>query len=148
LFGAIALAEVDALKSQIAEGRGKPAYSDYIDAAEKYLILYFGQRHIDELTPEVIEAFDSWRASRLGRVPKQSTQRNHASAFARVVNRLRREGLWDERRPLPRLNVGGPRGEPRPAFTNEEVERLLAFMPQWVRRLPRQVDRLEVETSG
>ena len=132
MFGTVAQAEVEALRAQIAEGRGKPAYSDYIDAADKYLIPYFGQRHIDKLTPEVTEAFDSWRACQLGRVPKQSTQRNHASAFARIVNRLRREGLWDERRPLPRLNVGGPRGEPRPAFTSEEVERLLAFMPGWV----------------
>ena len=132
LFGPIAQAEVDALKSQIAEGRGKPAYADYIDAAENYLLPFFGSQRIDELTPELMDAFDSWRISQLGRVPKQSTQRNHASAFARIVNRLRREGLWDERRPLPRLNVGGPRGEPRPAFTNEEVERLLAFMPDWV----------------
>ena len=128
----MATAEIQSLQALIAEHRGKPAYVDYIDAAENYLIPYFGLRHIDELSAEVIDAFDSWRISRLGRVPKQSTQRNHASAFARVVARMRREGLWDERRPLPRLNVGGERGEPRPAFSDEEVQQLLAFMPQWI----------------
>jgi len=66
------------------EGRGKRTYTDYIEACCNYLIPYFGQRHVHELTPELIDEFDSWRISRLGRVPEQSTQRNHASAFARV----------------------------------------------------------------
>ena len=113
-------------------GRGKRTYTDYIEACQNYLIPYFGQRQVHELTPELIDEFDSWRISRLGRVPKQSTQRNHASAFARVVARMQREGVWDERRPLPRLNVGGERGEARPAFSDEEVQQLLAFLPDWV----------------
>ena len=136
-FGVIAEAEVESMRALIGAGRGKRTYVDYIEAAERYLIPFFGQRQISELSGELIDAFDSWRISQLGRVPKQSTQRNHASAFARVVARLRREGHWDERLPLPRLNVGGARSEARPAFSDEEVERLLAFMPQWAEQGPR-----------
>jgi integrase len=72
-----------------------------------------------------------WRDRRLARAPKTSTLNNFASAWNRVIGTAVDHGFISERVPLPRLSSKGEKSKTRPAFTEQEIEQLLAFMPAW-----------------
>jgi hypothetical protein len=67
----------------------------------------------------------------MGLVPKASTKRNHASAYNRVINLARQKGYLGQGQSVPILDATGDRGEARPAFTREDINELLAYMPTW-----------------
>ncbi len=67
----------------------------------------------------------------MGRQPRASTQRHHATTFNRVMARADQAGLLNRHAKPISLNVSGAKPESRPSFSSEEIERLLAFMPAW-----------------
>jgi integrase len=72
-----------------------------------------------------------WRDRRLARAPKTSTLNNFASAWNRVIGTAVDRGFISERVPVPRLTSKGEKSKTRPAFSEQEIEQLLAFMPAW-----------------
>jgi integrase len=61
-----------------------------------------------------------------------STKRNHASAYIRVINLAKERGFVNNARAVPMLDSKGEKGLARPAFTDDEVSKLLVFVPQWI----------------
>jgi integrase len=106
-------------------------YKDYTFAINKYLIPFFGKIPISSINDETIEDFSSWRTSEMGREPRASTMRNHASAYNRVIKLARRQGLIPTERVFPDLPIDGAKSQARPAFSQDEIDRLLAFMVDW-----------------
>lgn len=92
---------------------------------------YFGERRLEELTYTDIREFEQWRDRRLARAPKTSTLNNFASAWNRVIGTAVDRGFISERVLVPRLTSKGEKSKTRPAFTEQEIEQLLAFMPAW-----------------
>ena len=134
LFGTVAQeaqADIQRIRSQ---GSGKVVYRDYEVVMDRYLIPFFGRLSFEQITPDVLRDFDGWRISKIGRPPKASTLRTHASAFNRVVEIARHRGLLPVSKPAPALTIKGRPGEARPSFTQPEIDHLLAFMPQWIHR--------------
>ncbi len=134
LFGTLAQeaqADIQRIRSQ---GSGKVVYRDYEVVMDRYLIPFFGRLSFEQITPDVLRDFDGWRVSKIGRPPKASTLRTHASAFNRVVEIARHRGLLPVSKPAPALTIKGRPGEARPSFTQPEIDHLLAFMPQWIHR--------------
>ena len=131
-FRRVAAEEVEALRHARAGKLSKQTTGDYIFVIERYLIPFFGRYPFTELTQELVDEFAHWRISEMGREPKYHTQRHHASAFNRVLQRAKTQGLITWGMAVPVMRVAGDRGEARPSFSQQEIDHLLSFMPAWV----------------
>lgn len=133
-FQRVAAEEVEALRHARSGRLTKQTTGDYIFVIECYLIPFFGRYHFSELKQDLVDEFSCWRTSEMGREPKYYTQRHHASAFNRVLQRAKTQGLITFGMAVPVMRVAGDRGEARPSFSQQEIEHLLVFMPEWTAR--------------
>ncbi|MBT8539111.1 tyrosine-type recombinase/integrase [Polynucleobacter paneuropaeus] len=141
-FCQIAYEELDVMDQKVGSGEGKKTYADYTFALKKYLIPFFGKTEVSQITVELVRDFEAWRVSQMGLVPKASTKRNHASAYNRVINLARQKGYLGQGQSVPILDATGDRGEARPAFTREDINQLLAYMPTWEQKGRLAIERL------
>jgi integrase len=132
-FKGLAEEELVELTKDLQSGIGKRVYRDYQFAINKYLIPFFGKYVLIEINQGLIEGFESWRISEMGRIPKASTKRTHASAYNRVIERARAQGILAPDYKIPLLDSKGDKGQARPAFTAQEIELIRQYMPQWVK---------------
>ena len=135
LFAHIAQACIQDLRQQMdARGGKKTALNDYVSIIERYFVPYFGERQLETLTASDITQFEVWRDRQLKRAPKTSTLNNFTSAWSRVVATAVQRGWISERVAVPKLTSKGQKGTTRPAFTADEVQRLLTYMEDWQQR--------------
>ena len=130
-FGELAKEEISIMSRALDNARAPKTYRDYIFAINKYLIPFFGKLPITSIQDETIEDFSNWREIKMGRQPKASTMRNHASAYNRIIKLARRQGLIQADRAFPELPIDGEKSQPRPAFSQLEIDELLSFMSDW-----------------
>jgi len=109
----------------------KRTHVDYIHIYTKYLIPFFGNYQINDITQEQVDDYVAWRISQMGKNPKTYTQRRHAGLYKRVIERARDQGLIHPHRSIPLLEVVADRAEIRPAFNQQEVNYLLEYMQDW-----------------
>lgn len=140
LFAQVAQICLDELRRLIDLKKTKSSLNDYASIIERYFVPYFGERQIETLTHSDVRDFEQWRDRRLSRAPKTSTLNNFASAWNRVIATAVDRGFISERVPVPRLNSKGEKSKTRPAFSEQEINQLLAFMEPWS-----QQGRLSVE---
>jgi len=127
-IAAVALAE---LRVKIDASTGRTAYSDYVGCIEKYFLPYFKDKRLEELSHTDIVEFELWRDRQMARKPKASTLMNFASAWNKLLAVAVERGYISERVPVPKLTTKGEKGTTRPAFSEEEIKHLLAFMETW-----------------
>ena len=130
-FKQVALDEIANMAQATDNKTGKRTYRDYTFAINKYLIPFFGQYEIGQITNELLADFESWRIAEMGRIPMASTKRNHASAYIRVINLARDRGYIAVNKAVPLLDSKGKKSQPRPAFTAEEIKDLLSYTETW-----------------
>lgn len=130
-FAHIAGICVSDLRRKIDSTTGKTSYQDYVSCIERYFIPYFKDKCLEELTDLDIREFEIWRDRQMNRKPKTSTLNNFSSAWNRVITTAVERGFISERVPVPKLTSKGLKGKTRPAFNEQEVERLLTFMESW-----------------
>lgn len=130
-FGEVAAEEIAAMRRALDNSRAPKTYRDYIFAINKYLIPFFGKTPVASIRDETVEDFSAWREVKMAREPKASTMRNHASAYNRVIKLARRQGLIPAERAFPDLPIAGEKSQARPAFSQPEMDDLLAFMADW-----------------
>lgn len=130
-FKQVASDEIDRMALAMNNQVGKRTYRDYTFAINKYLIPFFGKYEVGQITTELISDFESWRTSEMGKIPMASTKRNHASAYARVINLARDRGLVGVNQSVPMLDAKGKKSQPRPAFTAQEITELLSYTETW-----------------
>ena len=130
-FAQIAAITAAELRRKIDATAGKTSYHDYLSCIERYFLPYFGDKHIEQLTHTDVAEFEVWRDRQMRRKPKASTLLNFASAWNRIVDTAVTRGFISERVPVPKLTTRGEKGKTRPAFTEQEVAQLLAFMDTW-----------------
>jgi integrase len=123
-FSEIARATVAELNADLAAGTGKKIYADYIGIINKYFVPFFGERYLQNIKHRDVAEFERWRNERMGKRPKSSTLMNFASAFNRVVQTAVTRAWISERVAIPKLSRKGERGQTRPAFSAEDIERL------------------------
>lgn len=130
-FKQIATEELASMRRALNASTGKRTYMDYEFAINKYLIPFFGEYEVAKITVDVIADFEGWRIAMMGKVPKASTKRNHASAYNRVINLAREKGMVGINQAVPLLDAKGQKSIARPAFTNEEVREILGYLETW-----------------
>jgi integrase len=130
-FKQVALDEIANMAQATDDKTGKRTYRDYTFAINKYLIPFFGQYEISQITNELLADFESWRIAEMGRIPMASTKRNHASAYIRVINLARDRGYIAVNKAVPLLDSKGKKSQPRPAFSAEEITELLSYTETW-----------------
>ncbi len=144
-FAQIAAITLNDLRKQIDVSKGKTANHSYVSCIEKYFIPYFAERKLEELTHSDIVEFELWRDRQMSRKPKSSTLNNFTSAWNKVIATAVERGYLSERVPVPKLTTKGEKGKTRPAFSQDEIDTLLAFMDTWQNKGFREVDR-EIRT--
>ena len=130
-FKQLAVEELESLTTAAREGKGKSVYRDYSFVINKYFIPFFGAYQLTQITLQLVQEFQSWRDSQMGRHPMASTKRTHSAAYNRIVERARNQSLIPKDLSIPLLDIQGAPGEARPAFSESEIATLLAFMPNW-----------------
>jgi integrase len=130
-FAQIAAITAAELRRKIDASSGKTSNHDYLSCIERYFVPYFGERHIEQLTNSDIVQFELWRDRQMQRKPKASTLNNFTSAWNKIIDTAVAQGFISERVPVPKLTARGEKGKTRPAFTEQELEQLFAFMDQW-----------------
>jgi integrase len=132
-FRQLATQELAAAARIVQANPNKRTHADYIHIYTKYLIPFFGNYQINDITQEVVEDYAAWRISQMGKDPKSYTQRRHAGLYKRVIERARAQGLIQQHRNIPLLEVTGGAAQARPAFSHQEVNYLLEYMQDWER---------------
>ena len=127
-IAALALAD---LRLRADASSGKIAAHDYISCIERYFLPYFGERQLEDITYADIREFELWRDRQMRRKPATSTLNNFTSAWNKIVSTAVERGIVSQHVPVPKLTARGEKGKTRPAFTEEEVIKLLDYMEQW-----------------
>lgn len=94
-FKQLATEELEDLARVSREGKGKSVYRDYTFVINKYLIPFFGVYQFTQITPQLVQEFESWRDSEMGRHPMASTKRTHSAAYNRIIERARNQASID-----------------------------------------------------
>ena len=132
-FRQLATQELAMATKIVQSNSNKRTHVDYIHIYTKYLIPFFGNYQVNDITQEVVDDYVAWRISQMGKNPKTYTQRRHAGLYKRVIERARDQGLIHRNRTIPLLEVNAERAEIRPAFNQQEVNYLLEYMQDWER---------------
>ena len=130
-FAQIAHATLHELRTQMDAGIGKSVYKSYITCIERYFLPYFGECQLEGITHTEVIEFEAWRNRQMGKTPKASTLNNFASAWSRLQQTAVNHGWISSQVAMPRLSTRGEKSQPRPAFSKEEVDKLLAYMNGW-----------------
>lgn len=130
-FGQIAREEITRLARIATTRQAERKYKDYLFILEKYLIPFFGNYKIADITYEVVAEFSAWRLAVMGKEAKAMTKKHHAMAFNRIVQIGRERHYVYSNHTVPQLDITGAKSEPRPAFSNEEMQQLYAYTPIW-----------------
>jgi integrase len=75
--------------------------------------------------------FELRRDRQMQRRPKAGTLMNFASAWNNLLAVAVERVYISDRVPMPKLTTRGEKGTTRPAFSEDEIEHLLAFMDGW-----------------
>ena len=129
-FKAVAQVVSDSLKEQVKAGTGKKSYADYYRAIDNYLIPFFGNHHIDNITPSLMADFHRWRTEKVGYELKASTQNNHNAALNCVFDfAVEQRYMGESQRPSTKNT--GQATESRGVFSTDELIELQQFIQKW-----------------
>jgi hypothetical protein len=121
------------LRLELDAGRGRVVYASYISVIERYFIPYFAEKQLETLTASDMAQFEAWRNRQMQRLPKASTLNTFASAWSKLLETGVGKGWISERAAIPKPSTRGEKSKPRPAFSKDEIEKLLAILETWSR---------------
>lgn len=151
-FEKVAREYIAELKASVKTGAAKPyVQRDYPPVIERYFIVYFGKKPIDAITSGDISRYQSWRQSYWTSGPGKDIEfieyERHGKRLRRPVkreqptlSRLRTEASllrslftyavkqdYIRNGKVPLVEIAKAKASPRPSFTKEEMNKLLAL---------------------
>jgi integrase len=132
-FKDVAKLAIDRMQKAVDSGEGKKVFRDYIQATNNYLIPFFGNRHVDSITYQVIKEFTEWRSNQTTRAPKASTYSTYNSALNRIFD----EALMHRyiaKTQIPVLENKGQQSQRRPDFTLDEYRKIYRGLRGWIKQ--------------
>ncbi|MBL6863529.1 MAG: phage integrase SAM-like domain-containing protein [Rhodospirillales bacterium] len=131
-FKSVADAYEKKLKEDIELGRATKSHKNYLYSLNKYLVPFFGDKDIKNISYGDIDEFDSWRFDKLGREPAKSTMNKHNIIFRAVMDFAVKRG-WIKKEHIPTLTVKGKgrKSIRRGHFEKHEFDEILQFLKKW-----------------
>lgn len=130
-FRDVARLAVERLEHEIAIGKGKRSYTDYIRVINDYLIPILGKKAITNIDYQALDELNKKRTAMMEKVPTQSTMLTHNAALNRVFDEAVIRGFLTEVN-KPKLEATGKKSERRAAFDMNELRALLANFEGWI----------------
>lgn len=130
-FRDVAKLAIKRMEEELAAGKGKVIFNDYIRTTNDYLIPALGNRSITKIDVTALDDLDKKRIEILGRAPSKSTVLTHNAALNRIFDEAVTRGFLTEVN-RPKLDVKARNGARRPAFTLKEVQALLGNFDAWI----------------
>lgn len=130
-FRDVARLAVERLEHEIAIGKGKRSYTDYIRVINDYLIPILGKKAITSIDYQALDELNQKRTAMMEKVPTQSTMLTHNAALNRVFDEAVIRGFLTEAN-KPKLEATGKKSERRAAFDMNELRALLANFDAWI----------------
>jgi len=130
-FRDVAKLAIDRMQRALDAGEGKKVFRDYIQATNKYLIPFFGNRHVDTISYQVIREFSAWRVQQMGKEPRASTLSTHNSALNRIFDEALMHG-YIARSQIPLLENKGRDSQRRADFDLDEYRKIYRGLRQWM----------------
>jgi len=131
-FKSIAVLAIKRMQEALDAKAGKVVFADYIQCTNKYLIPFFGQYNIDNISYELTQQFSEWRTEQMGKVPSASSINTHNSALNRIFEEALIRGYITKTQ-IPLLRNDGRKNTRRPDFTADEYEQLYTYMRSWAK---------------
>ena len=130
-FAHVAKDCIKELEQKIAAGICPMTNHDYIRAITLYLVPFFGNYQLENITAPVVAQYEAWRNLKMKRIPMSSTLMTHASAYNKVIQHAVLKGWLNPSTLLAHLGRHGAKGKARPGFTREEIDYLLDFLKDY-----------------
>ena len=130
-FDAVARMARNKMQTQLDNEEGKKVYKDYIRVIDNYLIEFFGNYNITNITYELLHKYAVWRNNKIGNKAKASTISTHNSALNKIFDEAMLHNYMNKAQ-VPQLVNKGEKGERRSDFTLDEYKYLIEFMRTWV----------------
>jgi integrase len=130
-FRDVARLAVERLEHEIAIGKGKRSYTDYIRVINDYLIPILGKKSITSVDYQALDELNQKRTALMEKVPTQSTMLTHNAALNRVFDEAVIRGFLTEAN-KPKLEATGKKSERRAAFDMNELRAMLANFDAWI----------------
>ena len=130
-FRNVARLAVERLEHEIAIGKGKRSYTDYIRVINDYLIPILGKKAITSIDYQALDELNVKRTAMMEKAPTQSTMLTHNAALNRVFDEAVIRGFLSEAN-RPKLEATGKKSERRAAFDINELRALLANFDEWI----------------
>jgi integrase len=130
-FDAVARLAINKMRVQLDAKQGKKVYEDYIRVTNNYLIPFFGNHNITNITYQLIHQYAVWRDEKIGHKAKASTINTHNSALNKIFDEAMLHNYMSKAQ-IPQLVNKGEKGTRRSDFTLDEYRYLITFMRTWV----------------
>jgi integrase len=130
-FRHVAKLAVERLEHEIAIGKGKRSYTDYIRVIGDYLIPILGKRSITSIDYQALEELNNKRVELMDKAPAHSTMLTHNAALNRIFDEAVIRGFLSEAN-RPKLEATGKKSERRAAFDLSELRALLGNFDDWI----------------
>ena len=107
------------------------SFNQYVKIIDDYLMPFFGNKNIDTITYEELDAYHEDLKVKMGRSPAYSTMRKHNVTLNRVFDKaVEKNYLTNSNR--PKLDTKGSKSEKYATFDIGEINALLANFPPWI----------------
>ena len=113
--------------------RGSTTYKDYIDVINNYLVPCLGKLIIANIDVAALTKLETFRNTKMGKIPTRSTLLTHNAALNRVFDEAENRGFLTKAT-RPKLVAIGAKTKRRPAFTLEEIHVLFDKFEAWIGR--------------
>lgn len=130
-FDAVARIAINKMRTQLDAKQAKKVYEDYIRVTNNYLIPFFGNHNITNITYQLIHQYAVWRDEKIGNKAKASTISTHNSALNKIFDEAMLHNYMNKAQ-IPQLVNNGEKSERRSDFTLTEYKYLIEFMREWV----------------
>ena len=120
------------------------SFDQYIKIIDDYLLPFFGNKNIDGITYEVLDAYHEDLKVKMGRSPAYSTMRKHNVTLNRVFDKaVEKAYITNSNR--PKLDTKGNKSEKYATFDIQEINAILANFPSWIAATTNQEKREQRE---
>lgn len=120
------------------------SFDQYIKIIDDYLLPFFGNKNIDGITYDVLDAYHEDLKVKMGRSPAYSTMRKHNVTLNRVFDKaVEKAYITNSNR--PKLDTKGNKSEKYATFDIQEINAILANFPPWIAATTNQEKREQRE---